>query len=335
MSRLWRVLVALVVFLTGSRKRRARRTEEQQERIVPDAPAHPRAEIAVAVLLLLTALAAAAFVVFYATDSLANQTQLMGAALGGAFVLLAAALIIASKKLIVTEELEEDYPEPSTPEAQDDIAQIVEESGDRISRKGLIRASAGAAVAALGTALVAPVLSFGPFLKTRELQQAPWRRGRRLVDERGKPYRASDISAETFYTAYPEGETDRDLIGAPLVIVRVEPSALKLPAGRSGWAPGGIVAYSKICTHAACAVALYRKPLFPAVEPRAALVCPCHYSTFDPAEGAKVIAGPAGRPLPQLPLYVDARGYLRARGNLSGPPGPSWWGVRSGRARSS
>jgi ubiquinol-cytochrome c reductase iron-sulfur subunit len=120
-----------------------------------------------------------------------------------------------------------------------------------------------------------------------------------------------------------------------VVIVRVDPAELKLPSGRAGWAPGGIVAYSKICTHAACAVALYRKPTFPEVEARRALVCPCHYSTFDPAQGAKVIFGPAGRPLPQLPLYVDRGGYLRARGNLSGPPGPAWWGVRSGAARES
>ena len=177
------------------------------------------------------------------------------------------------------------------------------------------------------------MLSFGPWLKTRELQRAPWRRGRRLVDDHGRAYRASDISAEAFYTAYPEGARKRSLIGGPVVIVRLDPADLKLPPERSGWAPGGIVAYSKICTHAACAVALYRKPLFPAVEPRPALVCPCHYSTFDPAEAAKVIFGPAGRPLPQLPLYVDAHGHLRAGGNLSGPPGPSWWGVRSGGAK--
>jgi ubiquinol-cytochrome c reductase iron-sulfur subunit len=332
MRRLWRALVALFLLVAGSRKRRR---EEAHERIVPDAPARPRAEIAVAVLLVLTALAAAAFVVFYATDSLGSQTQLMGAALGAAFLLLAAALIVTGKRLIVTEEIEEEYPEPSSPQDQEEIAQIVEESGDRISRKGLIRATAGAAAAALGTALVTPLLSFGPVLKTRELQQAPWRRGRRLVDDDGKPYKAVDIGTETFYTAYPEGARHQERIGGPIVIVRLDPTALKLPSGRANWAPGGIVAYSKICTHAACAVAIYRKPLFPALEPRPALVCPCHYSTFDPAEGAKVIFGPAGRPLPQLPLYVDRAGYLRARGNLSGPPGPAWWGVRSGRAKPS
>ena len=116
------------------------------------------------------------------------------------------------------------------------------------------------------------------------------------------------------------------------MLVRVEEAALKLPPGRASWAPFGILAYSQICTHAGCAVALYRKPTFRPLEPEPALVCPCHYSTFNPATGGTVIFGPAGRPLPQLPLMIDAAGQLRAAGNFSGPVGPSWWAVRKGRA---
>jgi len=124
------------------------------------------------------------------------------------------------------------------------------------------------------------------------------------------------------------------VLGAPLVVVRLAPAELALPDGRHGWAPGGILAYSKICTHAGCAISLYRVPTFAPVEPKPALVCPCHYSTFDPATGGTVTFGPAGRPLPQLPLLVDDRGYLRAAGNFSGPVGPSWWGVRNRGAHS-
>jgi ubiquinol-cytochrome c reductase iron-sulfur subunit len=123
-------------------------------------------------------------------------------------------------------------------------------------------------------------------------------------------------------------------MGAPLVVVRLEPAALRLPDGRRRWAPDGILAYSKICTHAGCAIALYRKPTFPPTEPRPALVCPCHYSTFDVADGGSVLFGPAGRALPQLPLAIDSAGNLRAAGNFSGPVGPSWWGVRNHGARS-
>ena len=75
-------------------------------------------------------------------------------------------------------------------------------------------------------------------------------------------------------------------------------------------------------------------PLFPPVDEPPGLVCPCHYSTFDPATGGTVVYGPAGRPLPQLPLMVDRRGNLRAAGNYSGPVGPSWWGVRNRKVSS-
>jgi ubiquinol-cytochrome c reductase iron-sulfur subunit len=88
------------------------------------------------------------------------------------------------------------------------------------------------------------------------------------------------------------------------------------------------VAYSKICTHAGCAISLYRAPLFQPDEPPPALVCPCHYSTFDPADGGTVVFGPAGRKLPMLPVFVDRRGHLRAKGNFDEAVGPSWWGVR-------
>jgi ubiquinol-cytochrome c reductase iron-sulfur subunit len=57
-------------------------------------------------------------------------------------------------------------------------------------------------------------------------------------------------------------------------------------------------------------------------------VCPCHYSTFDPATGGTVLFGPAGRPLPQLPLAVSTKGELIALGEFSGAVGPSWSGVR-------
>jgi ubiquinol-cytochrome c reductase iron-sulfur subunit len=108
---------------------------------------------------------------------------------------------------------------------------------------------------------------------------------------------------------------------------------LQLPPGREGWAPDGILAFSKICTHAGCAIALYRHPLYDPTEPSPALVCPCHYSTFDPARGAQVTFGPAGRPLPQLPLMIASDGGLAAAGNYSGPVGPGWAHVRSHRAK--
>jgi ubiquinol-cytochrome c reductase iron-sulfur subunit len=118
-------------------------------------------------------------------------------------------------------------------------------------------------------------------------------------------------------------------MGASLIVFRMPPSSLRLPSGlRDFPADGGILAFSRICTHAGCAINMFRSPLFQPDEPKPALVCPCHYSTFDPATGGTVIFGPAGRPLPMLPIYADRNGDLRAKGNFNEPVGPSWWGVR-------
>ena len=219
------------------------------------------------------------------------------------------------------------------PEEQEKVGQLVDESGDRITRKRLLVLAGGAAGTALGVALVTPAASLGPLLDVSSLYRTPWRRGIRLVDEIGRPFAADDVEEDTFYTAYPE-HADGEQMGAPLVVVRFKPAELRLPEDRGTWAPDGIVAYSKVCTHAGCAVSLYRKPTFPPTQPRPAFVCPCHYSTFDPATGGTVIFGPAGRPLPQLPLLIDRAGRLRAAGSFSGPVGPSWWLVRKRRPRS-
>jgi ubiquinol-cytochrome c reductase iron-sulfur subunit len=323
--RLRRWMIALIALLVG-RRRRPPEPEQPRERIVAAGEPEPRAELAVIVLLLLAAAAAAAFVVFYAVGF---STQVLGLALAGALGLIAAALIVAARRLVVSEQLLEEYPEPH-PTEQESVAQIVRESGSRLTRKRLLTVAAGAAGGSLGAALVAPAVSLGPLFDTSALYETPWRRGRRLVDDDGRPLLADAIEREVFYSAFPEGASKKD-IGSPLVVVRLEPSALRLPPGREDWAPGGILAYSKICTHAGCAVALYRTPKFAPTQPGPALVCPCHYSTFDPATGATVRFGPAGRPLPQLPLMVDSAGELRAAGNYSGAVGPGWSGVRSRR----
>ncbi len=251
---------------------------------------------------------------------------LLGVCIAGSLASIAAALAVSAQRLVVTEEIEEDYPQEN-PAEQRQIAQLVSESGDRITRRRLLIGAAAGAGGALGLAGLTPVLSLGPLWDTTPLAASPWRRGRRLVDADGKALLASDIEEETFYSAFAQG-VDPEEIAALLIVIRMNPAELRLPAGRAGWAPDGILAYSRICTHAGCSINLYRKPRFPSVEPKPALVCPCHYSTFDPATGASVIFGPAGRPLPQLPLMIDTGGYLAAAGDFSGRVGPAWWGVR-------
>jgi rieske iron-sulfur protein len=63
----------------------------------------------------------------------------------------------------------------------------------------------------------------------------------------------------------------------------------------------GVVAYSAVCTHTGCDVTSWHPD-------RQLLECPCHYSFYDPKEGAKVVSGPSPRRLPALPLrIVDGR----------------------------
>jgi ubiquinol-cytochrome c reductase iron-sulfur subunit len=299
--------------------------EDGRERIVQRTEPDPGAEALVALLLVLTALASALFVVAYGLDW---STQALGGALGGALALLAAALILTAKRLIPDEEIPEEYPEEEHPEEQEKVVQIVRESGSGFTRKRLLGAATGIAGTALGAALLTPALSLGPFADTSRLNETPWRRGTRLVDRDGKPWSADDIESGTFYTAFAEG-SDPDAIASSVVMIKLAAADIHLPPERRNWAPEGILAYSKICTHAGCAIALYRNPLFQPVEPSHALVCPCHYSTFDAGAAGKVLFGPAGRPLPQLPLLIDGTRDLRAAGNFSGPVGPAWWGVRS------
>jgi ubiquinol-cytochrome c reductase iron-sulfur subunit len=327
--KLWQWLVALILGLFGRRKRRSPGSPESQDqtRIVAEGSPQRRAENIVLVLLGVAIVFALGFVVVYAEFSPAGlPNELLGICLGMCLLFIAAALTVVAKRLVVTEELEDEYP-AEHPEQQQEIAEIVRESGTRMTRKRLLLAAGAATGGALGLAALTPALSLGPFWDTGPLDETPWRAGRRLVDEHGSPFFASAIQERTFYTAFPEG-ADPERIGSPLIVIRVDPAKLELPRGRANWAPGGILAYSKICTHAGCAVALYRKPTFPVIEPNDALVCPCHYSTFDPFTGGTVTYGPAGRPLPQLPLEVDSTGYLRAAGNFSGRVGPSWLNVR-------
>jgi ubiquinol-cytochrome c reductase iron-sulfur subunit len=325
-KRIVRWLVGLLVVARALRRsKRDGAPEPARERIVAPAPPDRGAENLVVALLLAAAGASVCFVVAY---GLGWSTQVLGGTLAVALALVAAALLVVGGRLIATEELSEPYPDERSPEAERDVAQIVRESGEGITRKKLIGGAAGVAGGALGAALVVPAASLGPVFDTSRLNETPWRAGRRLVDEQGRPLGADEIEVGPFYTAFPEGHARSKQIGAPLVLVRLEPERLRLPPDRDGWAPEGILAFSKICTHAGCAVALYRNPKFRPTQPKPALVCPCHYSTFDPADGGSVLFGPAGRPLPQLPLAIGPDRALRAAGGFSTPPGPSWWGVR-------
>jgi ubiquinol-cytochrome c reductase iron-sulfur subunit len=288
-----------------------------------DTESSPRAELLVAASLVLGALAAGGFIVFYVVFP---DTQLLGLTIGLAFLLLAVAAVVAAKRVFPQEKVAEEYHYFGDDEPQEDVQEIVEEAGSSLTRRRLLLGSAGAAGAALGGAALVPAASLGPNVDDI-IYSTPWRPGRRVVDSKGRPISADDVELGSFLTGFPEG-AGREELGSPLILVRVPLERLKLAPERREGAPEGILAFSKICPHAACAVSIYRNPLYQPTEPEAALVCPCHYSTFDPARGGHLLFGPAGRDLPQLPLRIGLLRRLEAAGDFYETIGPSYGGSR-------
>ena len=289
-----------------------------------EGPSRDRDELTVAAFLGLTTLAAvAAIVVYLVTD----DTQLLGITFGLAFLGVAGALMVAGLRLYPAQKVVEDRPIAANEAAEAEVEEVVGDAVGGISRRGLLTGAAGAAGVALGGALVVPLGSLGPFELGEDYDDLPWRDGVRLVDDQGAPVPADLLEPGAFTAAFPEGADKREL-ASPVVVLRLGEGLDDLDPEQRAIAPRGILAFSRICTHAGCAIALYRTPLFPEQAPKPALVCPCHYSTFDVRQGGKVIFGPAGRDLPQLPLRIDDDGILVAAGPLSDKPGPSYLTVR-------
>jgi ubiquinol-cytochrome c reductase iron-sulfur subunit len=204
----------------------------------------------------------------------------------------------------------------STPQERQQLdAAIADEQG--FSRRTLLIRMLIGAFGALAAAVAIPILSLGPS-PGNSLFVTAWRRGQRLVDEQGQPVQASDLAVGAIRTVFPEGA------GHPAdsasILIRVEPGLLRLPADQAQYAPDGYVCFSKLCTHAGCPVGLY-------LAQRHELACPCHQSVFDVLTGAQPIAGPAARPLPQLPIARQADGTFVALGDFPAPVGPSFWSV--------
>ena len=197
-----------------------------------------------------------------------------------------------------------------------------EESG--FSRRKLIRRTLYGALALFPIPAVVLFSDLGPNPKD-SLRHTMWSKGglRLTRDPDGTAIKASDVQVGSVFHVIPEGLVDLespDLLNekakAAVLLVRLDPS--EITEKQRNWGYDGIVAYSKICTHVGCPVALYEQHTHH-------LLCPCHQSTFDLANDCKVVFGPASRPLPQLKIEVDAQGYLVAPGDFEEPVGPSFW----------
>ncbi len=270
----------------------------------------------IGLLLTLSAAASAALLVIYIMNGGAQLEGIfLALALGG----LGSAIVIWAQWLInAPTESEPRHSLASSPEIR--AAADAALDPEMLSRRRFLVRVLAAAGGMLGLALILPAFSLGP-QPGQDLFKTAWRRGLRVVGEDGNPVRPEDLALNSVKTVFPEGFVGRP--DSQTLLIKVRPNDLRLPDGRENWAPAGAIAYSKVCTHAGCPVGLYRRRSHQ-------LLCPCHQSTFDVLTGATVVFGPASRPLPQLPMEVDADGYLIAQGDFPAPIGPGFWDMTDG-----
>ena len=254
----------------------------------------------------------------YATD---NTEYLLGLGLAAALGGIGFGLVSWAKYLDLSEhEIQQREPLRMTTTEVEQFGEIVEHTKETVGRRRLLVVLFGASIASMLVGFVGPIGSLGP-KPQGERGRTSWRPGSRLVTIDGQPVEVASDSFRQLVTVFPEGAIGVD--DSQVVLMRLPPGELT-DRTVTGGAVDGWVAYSKICSHAGCSVGLF------AVDERAPdtlrqLVCPCHQSVFDPADGARPVGGPAPRSLPQLPLDVDDDGFLVARDDFDRPVGPLAW----------
>jgi ubiquinol-cytochrome c reductase iron-sulfur subunit len=261
--------------------------------------------VAIALALALAFSGSVLFIAAYATggDRLYEGLSLALAAAGLCAAALGWAFWIVPPQTVVDDIVT--YPSA----AQERRAQSDEivEGVHEIARPRMLLALLGAALASFAAALVVPIRSLGP-APDEALFHTRWRRGVALVREDGSLVHAGDLNLDSAIAVFPQNALDDAQSQATLI---------RLP----GDAPGsvsGYVAYSRLCTHAGCPVALYRAQ-------SKELICPCHQSVFDVAADGAVVSGPADHALPRLPIAIGRDGVLRATADFPQPVGPGFW----------
>jgi ubiquinol-cytochrome c reductase iron-sulfur subunit len=268
---------------------------------------------------------------FMATVALATtyvvggQTQLEGGFLGAALASLGAGLISWGKYLLP----QGPFVEPRTYEGREDLQSAPEDrrafvgSFGRgavvVGRRPFLLGLLSLAGAAFTAVLVFPLRSLGPQPK-KTLFHTHWGKGTRMVSESGRPIKVTDMAVGSYMTVFPEGYEDDPQAQAndQVVLLHAASQPIQTKQGSTKWSPHGYLAFSKVCTHAGCPVSLYEAQV-------QQLLCPCHQSLFDVLIGAFPIFGPAPRPLPQLAIYADRKGYLRSQHGFLEPIGPGFW----------
>ena len=217
--------------------------------------------------------------------------------------------------------VEERHTLASTPDERDAMsAALVERTGVVVKRRSMLGGLLAAGMGIFGIVALFPLIrSLGPVPGTI-YETTNWRKGSLLVDSNGRPVHVNTLEVGGIMTVFPNGyqNTDEGRAVDQTVLIRVQLTGVTTKPGRETWGPLGYLAYSKLCTHLGCPVGLYEQQL-------ELLVCPCHQSMFNVLNGCIPQFGPAPRPLPQLALYVDSSGYLRAQAPFDQAVGPGFW----------
>ena len=247
---------------------------------------------------------------------------ILGATMGFGLFFLGIGLVAWGKYLMPRGPFMEERHELATSPADRDAlaAAIVERGGGVVKRRKMLAGLLGGGLGVFSIVALFPLIrSLGPLPKGT-LFHTDWKKGSYAVDQTGRRVNVGDLAVGSIITVFPEGteNTDRGQAVDQTVLIRVSNENYTTQKGRETWGPKGYVAYSKLCTHLGCPVGLYEQEL-------QLLVCPCHQSMFNVTNGAVPEFGPAPRPLPQLPLYIDAEGNIRAQDGYDQPVGPGFW----------
>jgi len=284
------------------------------------------AELQVAACFAVAALAVVGFIVSYLMiDPRAAIGRYMNFALGGTLAIallgLGAGFILWAKKILPPDKVIQQRHDFFSPEEEEIVAEDTFLKG--VADMGLgthkiLRRTLLGAAGLLPLPAVLLLRDLGPLPRT-DLRHTAWGKNVRLVDvESQQPIKIGDVEIGGIVTVMPEGHTDPDENAlSPTILIRFAPGQIRSKK-ELAWGHEDHVAYSKICSHAGCPISLYEQQTHH-------LLCPCHQSTFDMANDANVIFGPAARRLPQLKITVDSEGYFIAEGDYSQPVGPSFW----------
>ena len=261
--------------------------------------------------------------------SVRMNNLMVGLGLSAALLGVGIGAVQWAKALMHGHELvEERHPTRGTEEAREAAVETFQQANKEsgFTRRSLVRNTLIGALVATPIPAVALFRDLAPADDPNaRMKKTMWAEGIRLTrDPSGVPIKASEVTIGSAFHVVPDGWKDlehhklEEKAKAAVLLMRLPVDELNEDPAKSSWSYQGIVAYSKICTHVGCPVALYEQQTHH-------LLCPCHQSEFDVANHCEVIFGPAARPLPQLPITIDAEGYLVAQSDFTEPVGPSFW----------